>query len=180
MRDSQLETYVAMSGPGLSRKAAVRIANSMAVGLVAPLEKAATPAEGSAEAKQALEHWMAARLARRDLDVLAGLRDELRQRIDPGAARLLQVSNPCWYRWVLQQGPRRHTPTQYSVLVRLYEHSCSGDVAGGPPRSWRQEVGLSRASGAWRIDRIGSPTDERLEMTDPHGPTQSACATRAS
>jgi hypothetical protein len=118
---------------------------------------------------------MGARLARHDSEVLAALTDELRGRLDANATRPLHTGNPCWYRWTLQS-ITTHTPTQVSAVVRVYQHQWASDAAGGPPHSWYQEVGLARTNGTWRIERLGSVTNERPETADPHGPMQSACA----
>jgi hypothetical protein len=90
---------------------------------------------------------------------------------------LLQVSNPCWYRYQILDLPQ--TTTQAQARVRVYEHFWSGDNGGGLPKSWEQEIGLLNSNSGWRVDQLSAEKNVRTEPDEPHGPTLSACnATR--
>ncbi|MGH2352212.1 MAG: hypothetical protein ACRDJN_11435, partial [Chloroflexota bacterium] len=62
-----------------------------------------------------------------------------------------------------------------AARVRIYQHFWPGDVGGGPPTSVTQDVGLVQTAEGWRVGRLGSRQNERLEPDEPHGPTTSAC-----
>ncbi len=140
-----------------------------------PRPSAAPTAAGAARA--ALDRFMQARLQREDAVVLDLLVDNVRVLGGQEQARrqLTQVSNPCWYRYdVLAFG--QPTPTSATALVRVYTHFWGGDVMGGVPRSWQQELGLSSTAIGWRVERLEAPQDERQEPNEPHGRTTSACS----
>lgn len=133
-----------------------------------------TPEKEAAPAREVLARFLDARLQRQDARVLELLSDELRTRLDAHAVRLTQVSNPCWYRAeVLAFG--QATPTTATATIRIYEHQWGGDVAGGLPRSWEQDVRLVQAAAGWRVGQLGVVRSEREEPGEPHGPTTSAC-----
>lgn len=89
---------------------------------------------------------------------------------------LTPPSNPCWYRYEVVSF-RQTSPAAASVVVRIYEHQWGGDVAGGPPRSWEQDIGLADTPQGWKVDVLGPRRNQQEEATEPHGPTTSACIT---
>ncbi len=122
---------------------------------------------------------MEARIRRQDLAVLGLLSDGLSQDLRTNqqeAARLslFQVSNPCWYRYETLSFEQQ-TPTETTSQVRVYQHFWGGDVMGGPPRSWEQEVVLVETPAGWRVDQLSEPRNEREEPNEPHERTLSAC-----
>jgi hypothetical protein len=125
----------------------------------------------------ALARFMDARIARRELDVLAMLTEEARA---AAAGRrgselaLMQVSNPCWYRYAVEAFDRP-APGAAEARVRVYEHQWMGDVGGTLPRSWEQRIGLAQTAAGWRVARLGPPANRREEPKEVHGPTTSAC-----
>ncbi len=140
-----------------------------------PIGPSAAPTTAGA-ARAALDRFMQARLQREDAVVLDLLVDNLRALGGQEKARrqVTQASNACWYRYdVLVFG--QPTLTSATSLVRVYTHSWGGDVMGGVPRSWQQEIGLSSTAIGWRVERLEAPQDERQEPNEPHGRTTSAC-----
>ena len=143
-------------------------------------ERAEASAQASREAgmgpRNVLERFMEARIERRD-DVARGLMAPwLRASIDRGLVKAptVQVSNPCWYRYEVASFTR-WSRTTAGARVRVYEHWWPGDVAGGPPRSWEQQVGLVEMPAGWEVDELGPRRNEREEPGEPHGRNRSAC-----
>lgn len=131
-----------------------------------------------AKPEDALKGFMLARLQRQDQVVLGWLTEKLRRTVATGQARnipVMQVSNPCWYRYELEVLDLP-TPTSALARVRVYQHFWGGDAAGGPPRSWEQEVHLVKTGTAWRVDQLGAAENELEERGEPvYGQSQSAC-----
>ncbi len=135
---------------------------------------AAAPASTPNDARAALDHFMLARLQRRDQEVLAALTDGLRAGVDVSAPRLMQPSNPCWYRYeILALG--EPTPSSATARVRVYTHWWGGDVMAGPPGSWEQDLGLVLDVSRWWVSQVSPPSADQEEPGEPHGPTLSAC-----
>lgn len=127
-------------------------------------------------ARSVLERFMQARIQRDEQTVLGQLSDRLLTMVYAGVVDvpLMQVSNPCWYRYqVLNFSEAAETSAQ--ARVRVYEHQWPGDSAGSLPRSWEQDVGLAETIDGWRVDRLGPSQDSQEEPGEPHGPTLSAC-----
>jgi hypothetical protein len=129
---------------------------------------------------QVLERFMDARIARRDDVVLELMAPWLRNSLKRGFPDVptFQVSNPCWYRYAILSFTRSGQTTAWG-RVRVYEHWWPGDVAGGPPRSWEQEVGLVETTTGWRVDELTARLTEREEPQEPHGRNRSACSETA-
>lgn len=129
--------------------------------------------------REILDQFMSARIRRQGVTVSTLLSDGLRRELETGNASatridLFQASNPCWYRYEILSFTQ---PTSSTVTahVRVYEHFWGGDVAGGPPRSWEQEVSMQKTPTGWRVDQVGEPRNNREELGEPHGLTASAC-----
>jgi hypothetical protein len=90
------------------------------------------------------------------------------------ASTLLPPSNPCWYRYVLTSLTQA-SPITASAVVRIYEHEWQGDVGGGPPRSWEQELDLRATPRGWQVAGLGPRQNLHAEDDEPHGPHLSAC-----
>lgn len=122
---------------------------------------------------------MESRLQRQDTAVLGLLSDSLRQaletgRVEASRTNLLQVSNPCWYRYEtlrLEQATRGIA----TVWVRVYQHFWGGDLMGGLPNSWEQQITLVETPSGWQVDRLSEPQNKREEPDEPHGAALSAC-----
>jgi hypothetical protein len=129
--------------------------------------------------KEALQQFMEARIQRDELAAQSFLSYGLSQdlRVNPqeaGRLSIFQVSNPCWYRFETLSFWQQ-TPTEATARVRVYQHFWGGDVMGGLPRSWEQEVILVEERDSWKVDRLSEPRNEREEPNEPHGRTLSAC-----
>jgi len=138
--------------------------------------KPTTPLATSA--RLALEQFMQARIARQEQAVLDLLTERLRSQIQSDLYQLplFQVSNPCWYRYLILS--LDETPDQAAhARVRVYEHFWSGDNGGGLPHSWEQELELVRTPKGWLVDQLSNAENEREELREPHGWTVSACRT---
>jgi len=128
--------------------------------------------------RQALQRFMVARLQRQDQAVLGFLTRGLRVLLDSGQLQVpvLQVSNPCWYRYELVS-LQQPTSTTAAALVRIYQHFWGGDAAGGPPSSWEQAIDWVETGAGWRVDQLGPQTNERAQPGKPrYGSAHSACA----
>jgi hypothetical protein len=140
---------------------------------MAPMEREAPPT-----AHVALGAFMQARIQRQDEVVLSMLTDDYRMSGEV-APNLLQGSNPCWYRYEVLAMPQVE-PGSSEARVRLYSHNWGGDLLGGLPESWVENIDLLDTGGGWKIDRVGPPEDKVEEPAEPHGPTVSACTTARS
>jgi hypothetical protein len=126
--------------------------------------------------REILDRLMQARIDGQDRLVLDLLTDDLAARLYNRSddVWLYQASNPCWYRYLVVQFEQT-TPTQAHGRVRVYMHDWAGDVAGGPPQSWEQTIGLVERDVGWRVDQMEPFENRRAEPSEPHGPTLSAC-----
>lgn len=126
--------------------------------------------------RETLERFMRARVKGEDETVMNLLTPELRANMDTVLAQvpLLQVSNPCWYRFEILQF-EEPTPLQANAQIRMYEHFWAGDSAGGPPSSWTQTVDLQETNSEWRVSALGKLENQQSEPNEPHGQTLSAC-----
>jgi hypothetical protein len=150
------------------------------VGWPAPpaLARSGTQATQAAQARKApdavratLTRFLDAIVARDAEAARALATDELRAQ-SPGA--LVGVSNPCAYRYaVVALTPAR--PDAMAARVRIYQHYWPGDVGGGLPTSFEQDVGVVQTAAGWRVGRLGPEQNTRAEPGEPHGPTTSAC-----
>ncbi len=130
----------------------------------------------TADERDTLAQFMDARISRQDRVWLDLLTQDLLAAVTTGAVAVPtgQISNPCWYRYEVLAFAQP-TPDTVAALVRIFEHFWPGDVGGGLPSSFAQEVGLLRATGEWKVSHLGPAQDERAEPSEPHGPTTSAC-----
>ncbi len=165
--------------PAASGGVAVPTVRVAVPGTLTAVKPLVTPPPVGLDAPDTLDRFMAARIQRQEMEVLALLSDGLREALETGQVKaneidLLQVSNPCWYRYEIEQF-NQTTSTTAEAQVRIYEHVWGGDIAGGPPRSWEQDVSLVETPAGWRIDRVSEPRDNREELGEPHGLTISAC-----
>lgn len=141
-------------------------------------QNSATPA-GNGDPGSALESFMEARWSKQSPAFQSLLSDELKKALETNEVQasgvnLFQASNPCWYRYEVLQLDRPATDRAVAQ-VRVYEHQWGGDIAGGVPRSWEQEIDLVEAAGGWKVDHLSAPRNTREEPAEPHGPTISAC-----
>ncbi len=148
--------------------AAAAISAVFVTGCNAPAPVDALPA-----ARTALDRFMQARLERQNELVLSLLAAEYRQADNVGP-NMLQTSNPCWYRYEVLRSTQT-TSSSAEARVRLYSHNWGGDLLGGLPQSWEEEIGLVDASREWKVDSVSLPVNKVEEPTEPHGPTLSAC-----
>lgn len=125
-----------------------------------------------------LTDFMRARIERDDRHVLDGLTDALKAELDNSTAvyqrPLLQVSNPCWYRFETLSFEQTE-PTMAHARIRMFEHFWSGDSGGRVPSSWEQNITLTETTAGWRVSELGNLENERDEPNEPHGETISAC-----
>lgn len=126
--------------------------------------------------RETLDQFMQARVNRQDQLILDLLTYELAARTYDGSSdlNLYQVSNPCWYRYLVLQFEQT-AATLARARVRVYEHQWGGDIMGTLPQSWEQTIGLVETSFGWRVDQMGPPENRRAEPSEPHGPTLSEC-----
>jgi hypothetical protein len=147
---------------------------TLALILAAGWLRAAPPAmaQGALDgARSVLTRIMDAVIAR-DADAARALATEELRAQSPGA--FVGVSNPCTYRYEVLA----FTPTAPGIVaarVRIYQHFWPGDVGGGPPSSFQQDVGLIQTAAGWRVSRLGPQQNARQEPNESHGPTTSAC-----
>jgi hypothetical protein len=151
---------------------------------IMPTTPASAPAETAAvepvpdTARRTLEQFMQARLEREDETVLgllsAPLKFELENNTRVIQPPLLQVSNPCWYRYEVL-ALTATSPSIVAARVRMYEHFWSGDSGGGLPQSWEQPLTLAETGEGWRVSALGNLENQRDEPDEPHGQTLSAC-----
>ena len=147
---------------------------TLALILAAGWLRAAPPAmaQGALDgARSVLTRFMDAVIAR-DADAARALATEELRAQSPGA--FVGVSNPCTYRYEVLA----FTPTAPGIVaarVRIYQHFWPGDVGGGPPSSFQQDVGLIQTAAGWRVSRLGPQQNARQEPNESHGPTTSAC-----
>lgn len=122
-----------------------------------------------------LERFMRARIERDAAVAVELLTDELRE---PTAVppNLLQLSNPCWYRYEVLELSRAMAQDFVTARVRVYTHWWGGDSAGGVPRSSEEEIDLGETVAGWRIGRLSPPLKEVEEPEELHRPTVSACS----
>ncbi len=145
-----------------------------------PAGKGASPTpEGKSTlaARATLERFMQARIDRDEPGVLDLLTEQLQAKVMRGLpvdVPLTQVSNPCWYRYLVLTF-NEASAAQAQARVRVYEHQWPGDNAGSLPRSWEQKIGLTETTAGWRVDELGEAENEHQEPNEPHGPTLSAC-----
>lgn len=137
-----------------------------------------TPQQGTGP-RETLDRFMSARVRRQDVVVRGLLSDGLREALETGQEKtsrveLLQVSNPCWYRYEIQRFNQPATTTA-EAQVRIYQHGWGGDIMAGPPRSWEQDLSLVQTPAGWRVDQVSEPRNNREEDSEPHGLTASAC-----
>lgn len=129
-------------------------------------------------ARKTLERFMQARVNRKEQHVLDLLSESLLTEINNNTntiqPQLSQVSNPCWYRYLILQF-ERPTQTEAHARIRMYEHFWGGDNMGGVPRSWEQTITLIETNAGWRVNALGLLENERPEPNEPHGETISAC-----
>ncbi len=142
-------------------------------------ERAGPTLEGkpALTARATLERFMQARIDRNEPGVLDLLTEQLQAKVMRGLpvdVPLTQVSNPCWYRYLVLT-LNQTSAAQAQARVRIYEHQWPGDNAGSLPRSWEQEIGLTETTAGWRVDALGEAENEHQEPNEPHGPTLSAC-----
>lgn len=165
---------------GETRSAAPTIALATETITVPPMAKQSTPTliaiPSESRARETLERFMRARIERQDTIVLNLLTPELRANMDTVLAQvpLLQVSNPCWYRFEILQF-EEPTPAQALAQIRMYEHFWAGDSAGGLPSSWTQTIDLQQVNSEWRVSALGKLENQQSEPNEPHGQTLSAC-----
>jgi hypothetical protein len=131
------------------------------------------------EAGAVLIRFKAARIQRDDQTFTDLMTPALRHALEAGSlgdVPTYEVSNPCWYRYAFL-APRQVSDSEVVEDVRIYQHYWPGDVGGGPPQSFQQEVRLRRTTeGRWLVDGLGPAIDTRAEPAEPHGPHTSACA----
>jgi hypothetical protein len=134
-------------------------------------------ARAAGEAGSVLIRFMAARINRDNETFVDLMTQTLRRAVESSSLDVptWQVSNPCWYRYELLP-PREASDSTVIEDVRIYEHWWPGDVAGGPPQSFQQEVRLRKIEGRWLVDGLGPAVETRPEPDEPHGPHTSACA----
>ncbi|HEV8633714.1 MAG TPA: hypothetical protein VG370_05665 [Chloroflexota bacterium] len=128
-------------------------------------------AETDPDARAVLGRFLDALLERNGPATLVWVTERLRAAAPHGFTGL---SNPCVYRYAVEAF-EQPTATSAAARVRLYQHMWPGDVAGGPPHSEVEELGLLRTDLGWLVDRFGPTLSTRAEPTEPHGPHTSAC-----
>lgn len=165
---------------GETRSAASTIALATETITVPPMAKQNTPTPvaipSESRARETLERFMRARVKGEDETVMNLLTPELRANANTVLAQvpLLQVSNPCWYRFEILQF-EEPTLSQANAQIRMSEHSWAGDSAGGPPSSWTQTVDLQQVDSEWGVSALGKLENQQSEPNEPHGQTLSAC-----
>lgn len=130
-----------------------------------------------ADAYTSTQQFMEARIRRQDELAFELLTDTLRAYYMSAVGSrvpVTQVSNPCWYRYEIVTAVG--SPAISHISVRVYQHFWAGDAAGGPPRSWGQDLVLIKVADQWRVDYLSPPQLEREEPAEPRAGTQrSAC-----
>lgn len=103
------------------------------------------------------------------------LSDDLLEHAIAGSsdARLFPRSRYCWFDYQLDVLESRDDAM--SFVVRVYQHHLEGDIVGGVPTSWIEEIDVEKASDSWVVTGLRVQSTPRPETDVRHGPSLSAC-----